>query len=398
MKFESFENTIKILQSHIPLWDRIEKISITEALGRYLATDICAKSDYPSTPTASMDGYAYKWDENLTELKLISTQPAGSDNALIVSQNSCVKTFTGSVMSDGSDTLIPIENVSVNGDKITIITPVAKGYSVRQIGESYTKGDLLIPKGTKLNFTHIALLAELGEINISVYVRPRVVVLTSGSEIKDLGEALENKAQIRSSNHLAIAMMTRLMGCESSIHPIIKDDENELKNAILNSLKSCDILITTGGVSMGDYDFIKPILRENFELIIDGAGIKPGRHIKIAKSGEKFIFALPGFPYSAMITCLLYVRELIAGYFGAKIPYFSGILDNDYKKRSNFTEFVAVNTQVANGEIHANLKGKKIGSSAITNNLTSDNVVIMVIPQNATEIKAGEIVKLLKIL
>ncbi|MFC2747233.1 MAG: molybdopterin molybdotransferase MoeA [Campylobacter concisus] len=390
----SYEDSLKILKDTVEIWDKVEKIAITDALDRNIAHDVIADKNYPAKPVSAMDGYAFAYDDSLSELELITDLPAGSDKEIKISGNKCVKTFTGSLMSEGSDTLVPVENVEVNGSKITIKKNVSKGFAVRAVGESYKKGEILIKKGTKLSYAEIALLAELGIFHVSVFIRPRVAIIATGSEIKDLGEPLENAAQIHSSNHIGIAMQIRKMGAEPILCEIVKDEAMLVKKAIINALKSADVLITTGGVSMGDYDFVKNTLKENFSVIIDKAAVKPGRHIKIAKSGEKYIFALPGFPYSAMVMCVLYVRVLINLWLGNDEPKITAIMDEDYKKRSPFLEFTAVNLENREGKNFVNLNGKKLGSSAIVNNLTNKAALLM-IPMDKEILKKGEIVEVL---
>lgn len=390
----SYEDSLKILKDTVEIWDKVEKIAITDALDRNIAHDVIADKNYPAKPVSAMDGYAFAYDDSLSELELITDLPAGSDKEIKISGNKCVKTFTGSLMSEGSDTLVPVENVEVNGSKITIKKGVSKGFAVRAVGESYKKGEILIKKGTKLSYAEIALLAELGIFHVSVFIRPRVAIIATGSEIKDLGEPLENAAQIHSSNHIGIAMQIRKMGADPILCEIVKDEATLVKKAIINALKSADILITTGGVSMGDYDFVKDTLKENFSVIIDKAAVKPGRHIKIAKSGEKYIFALPGFPYSAMVMCVLYVRVLINLWLGNDEPKITAIMDEDYKKRSPFLEFTAVNLENREGKNFVNLNGKKLGSSAIVNNLTNKAALLM-IPMDKEILKKGEIVEVL---
>ena len=390
----SYEDSLKILKDTVEIWDKVEKIAITDALDRNIAHDVIADKNYPAKPVSAMDGYAFAYDDSLSELELITDLPAGSDKEIKISGNKCVKTFTGSLMSEGSDTLVPVENVEVNGSKITIKKGVSKGFAVRAVGESYKKGEILIKKGTKLSYAEIALLAELGIFHVSVFIHPRVAIIATGSEIKDLGEPLENAAQIHSSNHIGIAMQIRKMGAEPILCEIVKDEAALVKKAIINALKSADILITTGGVSMGDYDFVKDTLKENFSVIIDKAAVKPGRHIKIAKSGEKYIFALPGFPYSAMVMCVLYVRVLINLWLGNNEPKITAIMDEDYKKRSPFLEFTAVNLENREGKNFVNLNGKKLGSSAIVNNLTNKAALLM-IPMDKEFLKKGEIVEVL---
>ena len=393
--FMSYADSLKILKDTINAWEKVEKVAITDALDRNIAYDVTAAENYPAKPVSAMDGYAFAFKDGLNELELITDLPAGSDKGLHVEGSKCVKTFTGSLMSEGTDTLVPVENVEVSGSKIIIKKSVPKGFAVREVGESYKKGEILIKKGTRLTYAEIALLAELGVFHVSVFIRPRVAILATGSEIKDLGEPLDSPAQIHSSNHVGIAMQIRKMGAEPILCEIVRDKAELVEKAIINALKSADILVTTGGISMGDYDFVKGALNENFKLIIEGAAIKPGRHIRVAKSGDKYIFALPGFPYSAMVMCVLYVRVLINTWFSQEEPKITAIMDEDYKKRSPFLEFTAVNLENRDGKIFVNLNGKKLGSSAIVNNLTNE-AALLIIPKETEFIAKGEVVEVLK--
>ncbi len=393
--FMSYADSLKILKDTINVWEKVEKVAITDALDRNIAYDVTAAENYPAKPVSAMDGYAFAFKDGLNELELITDLPAGSDKGLHVEGSKCVKTFTGSLMSEGTDTLVPVENVEVSGSKIIIKKSVPKGFAVRAVGESYKKGEILIKKGTRLTYAEIALLAELGVFHVSVFIRPRVAILATGSEIKDLGEPLDSPAQIHSSNHVGIAMQIRKMGAEPILCEIVRDKAELVEKAIINALKSADILVTTGGISMGDYDFVKGALNENFKLIIEGAAIKPGRHIRVAKSGDKYIFALPGFPYSAMVMCVLYVRVLINTWFSQEEPKITAIMDEDYKKRSPFLEFTAVNLENRDGKIFVNLNGKKLGSSAIVNNLTNE-AALLIIPKETEFIAKGEVVEVLK--
>lgn len=389
----SYEESLQILKSHIKPYEKIEKIAITQCLGRILAQDIKAINPQPQFETSAMDGYAVKFDEQNKPLKILGSTAAGLMPQFKVESGTCVKTFTGALMSEGSDTLVPVENVRVDGDKLFINEAVSKGFAVRKIGESYTKGEILLKKGTRLDYSEIALLAELGHFHISVFVKPIVGILSSGSEIKDLGEMLDNPAQIRSSNHIALANLAKKLHCQTRIFPLLKDEEKLTSNALKNALNSCDILITTGGVSVGDFDFLKTAVRE-YEILIDKVDIKPGRHIKIAKFEEKFIIALPGFPYSAMVMFNLYAREILNAWLLQEKDYFTqAFLRGEYVKKTPYLEFVACNVCFEEGKIWVNLRGKKDGTSAIITNL-NHKAALMIVPKNRHLLKDGDLINL----
>ena len=390
----SYETSLELLKAHIKPYEKVEKVALTQCLGRILAQDIKALKNYPEFPISAMDGYALKFDEQDKPLRVLGVTPAGKMPEFKVESGTCVKTFTGSLMSEGSDTLVPVENVELKEGQIYIKEAVKKGFAVRKVGESYQKDELLLARGTKLDYSEIALLAELGFFHISVFVRPVVGVLSSGSEIKDLGEALENPAQIRSSNHIALANLAQKLGCEARVFPLLKDEEKLTQSTLENALKTCDILITTGGVSMGDFDFLKKAVRE-YEIIIDKVDIKPGRHIKIAQFEEKFILALPGFPYSAMVMFNLYAREILNAWLLQERDYIlHAFLEQDYIKKSPYLEFVACNVEFKEGKIYVNLKGKKDGSSAIINNL-NHKAALMIVPKECEKVQKGTLVNII---
>lgn len=398
-KFKNFDATVEdLLNSMKNVETLVKNVFLTQAQGMILAEDIVATENSPLHVTSSMDGYAFRHeDQEKGVLKLADFVPAGTDISTVVTEGTCVKTFTGSLMSDGSDTLIPIENVEVDGDEVKIITPVSKGFSVRPIGENYAKGEVLIQKGTKIGFAEIGVMAELGLVQVPVFSRPLVSILATGSEILDLGEQKTSDAQIRSSNHVTLEGIVKEEGAEVNRLGIAKDDKELIKTKITEALKHSDIVITTGGVSVGDYDFVKEIIKGmEPEYIVDGASVKPGRHIKIVKIANKYIFALPGFPYSSSVMCFLYIVPLLRTMQGmnSQSNYIDAIIEEDYKKRSPFTEFTACNLVLRDGQFYANLDGKKMGSSAILTNMLKSSALLR-IEESTKLIQKGEKVKIL---
>lgn len=399
--FKDFDATIEdLIKATCDVKTNIESILLTESLGRVLAGDVVARENSPAHLTSEMDGYAIRFvDQEKGTLKLSDRLPAGTDTSTVVKEGTCIKTFTGSLMSEGSDTLIPIENVEVNGDEVKIITPVKKGFAIRAIGENYKEGEVLIKKGTTIDYAAIGVMAELGCVNVSVYVKPRVAILATGSEILEIGEPKMTPAQIRSSNHVTLEALMRQNGAHTTRLPLVKDDKEEIKKSITSALKSHDIIITTGGVSVGDYDFVKEIIKGlEPEYIVDGAFVKPGRHIKVVKIGEKFIFALPGFPYSSSAMACVYVLPLLRAMVSQepRTRYVDAVLLEDYPKRSKFTEFTACNLKIIDGVLGVDLEGKRLGSSAILTNML-DNAALLRIERDTQFIKKGEKVRVVPI-
>jgi len=360
---------------------RYERVPLSCALGRILCVDIVAEFNDPQFSTASMDGYALKHEDlDLGVLSVLGDNPAGHDEIRTLKSGECIKTFTGSMMPHGADTLIQIENVTYEEGKITINETVPLANAVRPIGEGYREDDILIKKGTKITFAEIGVMAGLNQVMVKVAIRPRVAVIATGSEILDLGENSNNPAQIRSSNNYTLAALFEQAGAEVIQLGTAPDDKNEIMTTFQTALESADILVSTGGVSVGDYDFVKDVVpRLGAEVVYKGVGIKPGRHVMVAKREEKFVLALPGFAYSSTVTAILYVLPLIAKMLGRDKPYttVAAKLSSDFTKRSRFTEFTACNVVIEDGEYFVNFEGKKVGSSAILVNMLNESALMI---------------------
>jgi molybdopterin molybdotransferase len=361
-----------------------EKVFLNDALDRILSEDIVAQKNDPQMPTSAMDGYAVlaKDIKNGAEILILGDNPAGHDETREVKTGICIKTFTGSMMPKGADTLIPIENVVVNEGKtnITITEEVTMGFAVRPIAESYAKGDVLIKKGTKVGFAEIGVMAGLNVVMPSVAIKPNIAIVATGSEILEIGEEAQNPSQIRSSNNYTLQAITQSAGCDVKQLGIVKDDKNSIMSSFENALASSDILVSTGGVSVGDYDFVKDIIpRLGAEVIYKGVNIKPGQHIMVARRDNKFIVALPGFAYSSTVTFILYVLPLIKKLLGQNSSefIFEATLKENFKKRSRKSEFTACNITFDEGRYWVDFEGKKVGSSAILTNMLGECALMM---------------------
>ncbi len=377
---------------------RSENVALSASLGRVLAQDIVAEFNDPQFPTASMDGYAVMHsDLQNKEIAILGDNPAGSDEKRTIKSGECIKTFTGSKMPHGADTLIQIENVSVNNGKITVDEMVPLANAVRPIGEGYRAGDILIKKGTKIGFAEIGVMAALNRVMVKVALRPRVAVISTGSEILDLGVNSTNPSQIRSSNNYTLAALFEQAGAEAVQLGTIGDEREGIMETFQNALLSADILVSTGGVSVGDYDFVKDIVpRIGAEVVYKGVAIKPGKHIMVAQREDKFILALPGFAYSSTVTAILYVLPLIAKMLGRKSAYktVAAKLGEKFTKRSKLTEFTACNVVVEDGEYFVNFKDKKVGSSAILTNML-DSSALMITGEDDGDLEQGTYVNVI---
>ncbi len=380
----------------------VERVFLSNALGRILAEDIIAQENSPMYPTSAMDGYAIlAKDQDLGEIAVLSADnPAGAEEIGVVSSGVCIKTFTGSLMPEGADTLTPIENVTFTEGKIIINERVPEGFAVRPVGESFKEGEVLIKKGTKLGYAEIGVMASLNVVMAAVFIQPRVAVLSTGSEILDLGESAHHASQIRSSNNYTLAALAQQAGGSAVQLGIVKDDRASITEAFENALSSADIVVTTGGVSVGDYDFVKDIIPAlGAEVIYKGVRIKPGQHVMLAKKDNKFIIALPGFAYSSTVTFMLYVIPVIRRMMSldASLPQVEATLMQDFNKRAKKTEFTPCNLHFKDGRYEVDFEGKKVGSSAILTNMLG-SCALVVTDEQSGSLKKGEKVSVINLL
>jgi len=393
-----FDESIQMIENLEINNYKTKKLSLMEAQGYVLAEDIVADHNSPEFPTSAMDGYAIiHEDMTLGTLRVGSINPAGSALKEEVIGGTCIKTFTGSLMPHGADTLIPIENVEVDGDEIIIKEEVPQGFSVREVGENYAKGQLLIPKGTKIDFPQIGVMASLNIANVLVYEKPTVAIISTGSELLELGQEQTNDAQIRSSNNYILEAIVKKydgvplqLGC-------IKDDKVTITKEISDALQKADIVVTTGGVSVGDFDFVKDVIRElGCDVVFKGVRVKPGQHIMVARKDDKFIIGLPGFAYSSTVTALLYLVPLIEKLQQGKcsLRQVKAKLGEPFVKRAKKAEFTACNVSLLQGEYYVDFQGKKVGSSAILTNMLGD-VALLVTSEDDVSKEIGDEVTVL---
>jgi len=399
-KFITYNQSQEILESLNIKTTVNQKVFISDSLNRILAKDIVATENSPAFKTSAMDGYAIRFDDQtLKTIKIIDKNPAGSVVESEVTKGTCIKTFTGSLMPKGSDTLIPIENVTVDGENIIIDKTVPKNFSVREVGENYAKDEVLIKKGTKLNFTHIGVMASLNIVQIDVYSKPIISIASTGSEILDLGEPQTNDAQIRSSNHITLEAIAKKYGADVRQMGVVKDDKESIANLLQDALSISDIVVTTGGVSVGDYDYVKDIIKDQLgcDVLFQGVMIKPGQHILFAQKDDKYIIGLPGFAYSSTVTFLLYVLPLISRFQGDEkypLEILDAIIEEDFKKKAPKATFTACNIRYENSQYKVNFDGKKNGTSAILTNMLGD-CGLLIQDEDSSDLKKGDSVKVI---
>ena len=260
------------------------------------------------------------------------------------------------------------------------------------------KNEVLIKKGTRIGFSEVGVLASLNIVQVDVYVNPIIAVASTGSEILDLGVEQTNDSQIRSSNHLTLEALFKSNGADVLQMGPVDDNLENITNFFLNSLKNANIVVTTGGVSVGDYDLVQDVIKDRLkaEVLFHGVLVKPGMHILVALKDEKIIVALPGFAYSSTICAILYVLPLIFRFRNSdeKLPFVKAKITQDFKKSQDKTIFTACNVEYKNGEYIIDFVGKKSGTSAILTNMLG-NPALLKQEQHSPDIKNGDLVDIL---
>ena len=329
------ENAIEII-SNLILNLNFEILAIENASNRISAQNIFATSFLPKFNNSAMDGYAIVYEDKSNELKIIDTIFAGDNNNKLLEKNTCIKIMTGAKIPDNATAIIPKEDVEkLSDNKIKIIKNVKEFQHIRYIGEDIKQNELLINIGDEINFSKITLLASQGISHIKVFKKPKVVIFASGEELKLHYEKIENH-QIYNSNTPTFLARTQELGCEATFIGQAKDNIESIKDLIKNSLDA-DLIITSGGVSVGDADFTKDAFYElNFETLFDGINIKPGKPTVFGKIDKTYILNLPGNPLASALIFELFGKIIIQKFLGSKDIFHNfiyGKLKDDFKTK-----------------------------------------------------------------
>jgi molybdopterin molybdotransferase len=327
---EIFMNTMisvseakRLVQAHIPARKSIAT-SLTEAHGYTLAEDILAHEPSPRFTNSAMDGVAVRFVEDATAYKLIGESAAGSPFLQEVRNAEAVRISTGAVLPDGADTVIPVEDIEILGENIVIKKPVRKGQWVRVQGAEYLQSACVLRSGTVLRPAHIALAAQLGYVELPVFAAPKMALIATGREIVSAAKSPEhslNAGQIYDANTPMLQAAIIASGGECTFVKSVGDTLEATIDAISEAMLQADIICTTGGVSVGEHDFIKQAAQTlGFETIFWRVRQKPGKPLFFAKhsteQGTTLLFGLPGNPVSTLMCFIHYVQPVIASLLG----------------------------------------------------------------------------------
>ena len=323
-----------------------ENVKTMQALGRVLAADIVSPSNVPNHNNSAMDGYAFKYSEGAKIVKVIGTAFAGQPFVGSVKAGECVKIMTGAVIPNGADTVVMQERTAIKSDSITLLEAPVKGANVRQAGEDLKIGQTVLAKGHVLKPADLGLIASLGVGELSVFRKLKVAFFSTGDELVSVGRSLL-EGQIYDSNRYTIFGMLSRIDAQISDLGVVPDNPEKLEATLLKAAAENDVVITSGGVSVGEADYMKALLAKHGQVLFWKINMKPGRPLAYGKvQGNKarhaHYFGLPGNPVSSMVTFYQFVQPALQTLSGAvcrPIPFFRVECTLPIKKATGRTEF-----------------------------------------------------------
>lgn len=323
-----------------------EFVELRSSLGRVLAADILSPANVPNYDNSAMDGYAFRADDiqkdGSTHLTIIGTALAGQSFAGEVCCGECVRIMTGGMMPNGADTVIMQEKVSVDGDTITFTEAPKRAMNVRYAGEDLQIGQTVLAAGHLMRSADLGLIASLGVGNVSVYRKLKVAFFSTGDELASIGQALKT-GQVYDSNRYTLHGMLTRIGVDIIDMGAIPDNPELLESTLLNAAQQADVVITSGGVSVGEADYMKLLLAKHGQVMFWKIAMKPGRPLAYGKIGEAHYFGLPGNPVAVMVTFYQFVREALLMLMGqpnpSALPMFKVECTKATRKLTGRTEF-----------------------------------------------------------
>ena len=307
-------NALKYIYAAISPISEAEVMPIRESLNRVLSTDIISSINVPTATNSAMDGYALHGDiipkQGTSKIKVIGTAFAGKPYQDKVGQGECVRIMTGAVMPEATDTVIIQEHVERTDDEILIDSETKSGSNVRQAGEDITVGDVILEKGMRIRPADIGLIASLGIGEVEVIRKLRIAFFSTGDELCSIGEELENGSIYDSNRYTLFGMLSELNVTIMDMG-IIRDNREDLQQAFESAAAQADVIITTGGVSVGEADFVKEILQETGTVNFWKVAMKPGRPLAFGQIKDAHFFGLPGNPVSVMVTFSQFVKPAL---------------------------------------------------------------------------------------
>ena len=376
-----------------------ESVPLRAALGRVLAESVTAPVDVPPVAVSAMDGWGYRAPETpgegLARMTVIGRVPAGSVFAGTVGPGEAVRIFTGAPVPAGVDTVAMQEDCRAGEGAVLVPAALARGSNIRAAGEDMTAGATVLTPGRRLRAQEVGLAAAVGRDSLSVRKRLRVVLFSTGDELREPGTEKPDGA-IYDANRYTLAAQLEALGAEVRDLGILPDNHDATRAALAEAAKTADLLITSGGVSVGEEDHVKAVVTSLGSIDMWKLAIKPGKPLALGRIGDTPFLGLPGNPVSAMVTFMLVGRALVLRLSGAEstaTPRCLVVAGFEFKKKPGRREFLRARLEIgADGRPVAH-KFPSDSSGVLTSMVEADGLVDM--PADATAIRPGDMVDFL---
>ncbi len=373
-----------------------ERVQVEACRGRVLAEDAVAQVDLPPFPSSAMDGYAVRAVDLPGRLPVVFRIAAGRPAPRPLGPGEAMAIATGGVVPEGADAVVPLELARGGGEEVVELPAVVSGTNVRCQGGDVAKGEVVVPAGTRLGAPQIGALAAAGVGEVVCRRRPRVAVLTTGTELRSPGEPL-GPGEVYEANGAMLAAQIEQVGGVVERLTSVADDERAHRRAIERGLGH-DVLVTSGGVSVGPHDLVRRVEAElGVEEVFWGVAVKPGKPVSFAARGSTLVFGLPGNPVSALVACRLFVCPALLALQGAADPgpaFEPGVLDRPVARDPRRDQLLRARRQVDEGRVLlAPVPGQE--SHMIVRAAEADALVL--VPRGEGELPAGEIVRFLRL-
>lgn len=388
MDFISVTEAKKRIVEHVALLPPVE-IPLAEAGGMVLAKDICSEVDMPPFHQSAMDGYAVRFDDLASglPLRVIGAIPAGTFPSLPLNAGEAARIFTGAPVPEGADTVVMQELVATNGDQIRVEDLLLqRGGNVRPRASQTRKGDVAMPAGERLSPGAVGFLAGLGVEKVRVYAKPRIALLITGNELAPPGSPLQ-PGQVYESNSFTLSAALRELRIEPALVFRSEDDERRIAECVKTALESCDMLLVTGGISVGDHDLVKKVLDAcGVETVFYKVKQRPGKPLFFGKKDRVLVFGLPGNPASVLTCFYQYVAPAIRQMTGGATPALRAqtrALAKDFTKKEGLTFFLK-------GRLDGDLVLPLNAQESYRMNSFAEADCLIVLDEHRTAYRAGE--------
>ena len=387
-----YHEAVRLVQkntTHLP----VVRMPLMDARGLALAEDVLARFDSPPFDNSAVDGYAVRSvdAEAGRTFKVVDEAPAGRPAQKKVGEGEAVKIFTGGLIPEGADAVVMVESTSGWGEEFELRKAAGPGNNLRGTGEDVREGDLILRAGTEIGAPEIALAATQGYGELSVYPRPKVVVLSTGTELVEPGTRELTPGEIFDSNSFALLAQARETGAEARRVAAASDDADVLRNAMEEAMESADVVVTSGGVSVGEKDLVKStLLYLGVEQVFWGIKLKPGKPVYFGTRDDARFFGLPGNPVSAMVCFELFVRPALIKMMGlkdAQRPRIEVYFDEDVENK--FGRMHAMRVTLTRTERGWRAESVGAQGSGLVSSLTKADALALIGPESEG-VRAGE--------